>query len=66
MSSAHIFYIPVIFMVGLLAGYFVGRRAAEAEQREEQRRLKRRKALKQQGTEGGETDQQETAAKAQQ
>jgi uncharacterized protein YneF (UPF0154 family) len=64
MSSAHIFYIPVIFMVGLLAGYFVGRRAAEAEQREEQRRLKRRKALKQQGTEG-ETAQEETAAKAQ-
>jgi len=55
MSSAHIFYIPVIFMVGLLAGYFVGRRAAEAEQREEQRRLKRRKALKgRQNTESAE------------
>lgn len=48
MSSAHIFYIPVLFMVGLLAGYFLGRRAAEAEQKEEKRRLQRRKALREQ------------------
>lgn len=48
MSSAHIFYIPVLFMVGLLAGYFMGRRAAEAEQEEEKRRLQRRKALREQ------------------
>ena len=46
MSSAHVFYIPVIFLVGLLAGYFMGRNAAEAEREEKRRRMKRRKAMK--------------------
>ena len=35
MSSAHVFYIPVIFFVGLLAGYFMGRNAAEEESDED-------------------------------
>jgi hypothetical protein len=64
MSSAHIFYIPVIFMVGLLAGYFVGRRAAEADQREQQRRLKRRKALKER--QGAENETAESAKNTEQ
>lgn len=45
-STAHIFYIPVIFFVGVLVGYFVGRRAYEAELREKRRRAGRRKGLR--------------------
>ncbi|MFB6265231.1 MAG: hypothetical protein ABEL76_16655 [Bradymonadaceae bacterium] len=43
MSSAHVFYIPVIFLVGLLAGYFAGRRAAEVDLEEKRRRYRRRR-----------------------
>lgn len=56
MSSAHIFYIPVIFVVGLLAGYFMGRNAAEAERAEQRKRLKRRKALQKKKQEKAESE----------
>lgn len=45
MSSAHIFYIPVILLVGVFAGYYVGRWAAEQEEIERRKRLKRRQKL---------------------
>jgi hypothetical protein len=46
MSSAHVFYIPVIFVVGLLFGYFAGRRAAETEREEKRDRLRSRRNLR--------------------
>ena len=52
MSSAHIFYIPVILLVGVFAGYFIGKAAAEKEASERARRLKRREALKKKREEG--------------
>lgn len=45
MSSAHVFYIPVTFMVGLLFGYFAGRQAAEHERKKKRKRVKRRKQM---------------------
>lgn len=47
LSAAHIFYIPIIFIVGLLAGFFLGKQAAEKEARELRRRRERRKAVHQ-------------------
>lgn len=44
MTSAHIFYIPVIFFVGLLAGYFVGENAAERRLKKRREKLRRRRA----------------------
>lgn len=41
MSTAHIFYIPLLVLVGIFAGYFIGRHTAEEEERE--RRLKARR-----------------------
>ena len=46
MSSAHIFYIPIIFFVGVFAGFFLGRRAAENEARELKKRRARRQAIR--------------------
>ncbi|MFP4598027.1 MAG: hypothetical protein ACLFVJ_07235 [Persicimonas sp.] len=46
LSTAHIFYIPVILMVGIFAGYFLGRQAAEKEAAELKKRRARRKALR--------------------
>ena len=54
MSSAHFFYITIIFLVGLSVGFFLGRRALEAELKERQRRHKRREALRQKGREADE------------
>lgn len=45
MSTAHIFYIPVILLVGIFLGYFVGRQMAENEAKERLRRSKRRAAM---------------------
>ncbi|TXD40815.1 hypothetical protein FRC96_05075 [Lujinxingia vulgaris] len=45
MTTAHIFYIPVMIAVGMLAGFFLGRRSAELEAQERRKRLKRRKAM---------------------
>lgn len=44
-STAHIFYIPVLILVGAFAGYYVGRAAAEREAAEEARVAQRKKAL---------------------
>lgn len=48
MTSAHIFYIPIILFVGLLAGYFLGQRAAERKLQKRREKLKRRRALQKQ------------------
>lgn len=42
MNTAHIFYIPILLMVGFFMGFFSGRRAAESEQAEAQRKRARR------------------------
>lgn len=46
MSSAHIFYIPIALFIGLLAGFYLGRRAAQDEARELRKRRERRKTLR--------------------
>jgi hypothetical protein len=56
-SSAHIFYIPAIFVVGVLAGFFMGQRSAEAAIKKRQKRAKRRKKLKEQQETGSEESQ---------
>ena len=48
MSSAHIFYIPIILLVGIFAGFFLGRRAVEAENEARLRRRKRQQAAREQ------------------
>jgi len=46
MSTAHIFYIPVILLVGIFAGYFLGRNAAERQARHAARRRRRKEAIR--------------------
>lgn len=46
MTTAHIFYIPVILFVGVFAGYFLGRRSVEEEQRRRKKKRARRQALR--------------------
>lgn len=48
MSSAHIFYIPIILLVGIFAGFFLGRRAVEAENEARLRRRRRQQAAREQ------------------
>lgn len=55
-STAHIFYIPVIFLVGVFAGFFLGRRAAEQEARKLEKRRKRREQLRKKKAEAAESD----------
>ncbi len=43
MTSSHIFYIPVLILVGFFAGFFIGRRAAEVEAAEAKRKRARRR-----------------------
>lgn len=45
-STAHIFYIPVLVLVGAFAGYYVGRMTAEKEQADRERRARRKEKLK--------------------
>lgn len=45
-STAHIFYIPVILLVGIFAGYYIGRATADREAAERRKSAKRRQALK--------------------
>ncbi|MEZ4458924.1 MAG: hypothetical protein R3E66_04205 [bacterium] len=49
MSSAHIFYIPVFLLIGMFAGYFLGRWRADEEEREKRRAHKRQMALRKSG-----------------
>jgi hypothetical protein len=42
MSSAHVFYIPLMILCGVAVGYFLGMRAAEGEARQRQKRRERR------------------------
>lgn len=44
-STAHIFYIPVLILVGVFAGYYLGRAAADKERAEAERRAARKKKL---------------------
>ena len=44
-STAHIFYIPVLVLVGLFAGYYLGRVSAEKEQAERSKRAARKAKL---------------------
>lgn len=44
-STAHIFYIPVLVLVGVFAGYYLGRAAADKEREEASRRAQRRQKL---------------------
>lgn len=46
MTSSHIFYIPLVFLLGLILGIMLGRRSAVV-QREEEERLARRRAARQ-------------------
>jgi F0F1-type ATP synthase assembly protein I len=41
-SSAHVFYLPVMILIGFFAGFFAGRRAAEADEAAARKRLERR------------------------
>lgn len=36
MSSSHIYYIPLLLMVGLAVGHFLGRRSAIVQRNEEE------------------------------
>jgi len=44
-STAHIFYIPILVLVGVFAGYFIGRHMAEVEEFEKRKKARRRAAL---------------------
>ena len=46
MTTAHLFYIPLVILLGTAVGYVVGRKLLLAEQ-EEQRRLADRRARRQ-------------------
>ena len=46
MSTAHIFYLPIIFVVGLFAGYFIGRVQAEKDLAERRKKARRRAAAR--------------------
>ncbi len=59
MSTAHIFYLPIIFVVGLFAGYFIGRVQADKDLEERRKRARRRAAaerLKQDAEAAGEEE----------
>ncbi len=45
MTTAHIFYIPLILAVGMLAGFFIGQNAAESRLKKQAKKQKRRQAL---------------------
>ena len=45
MTTAHLFYIPIILLAGVLAGFFLGRRAADESVRERRKKLARRRAI---------------------
>lgn len=47
MSSAHIFYLPIMLALGVAIGYYVGRRAAENDAMLAKKRLARRNAMAQ-------------------
>lgn len=40
MTSSHIFYIPLILLAGFVLGIVVGRRSAEVQRAEEERRAR--------------------------
>ncbi len=44
MTGAHLFYIPILLLVGFFGGFFAGKRAAEQEALREQRRKQRKEA----------------------
>ncbi len=40
MTAAHVIYIPVALLVGMVVGYILGSRAVRAEMAERRRRMK--------------------------
>lgn len=54
MTSAHIFYIPVILLVGLMAGFFLGQRATEKKLEKRRKKRKRRRAMQNRSPREGE------------
>jgi hypothetical protein len=46
MSSAHLFYVPILLAVGFFAGFFAGRRVAEQDIHAAHERLQRRERLR--------------------
>ncbi len=41
MTPQHVIYIPMVAMIGLIAGYIAGSRAVRAEYQKRERRLKK-------------------------
>jgi uncharacterized protein YneF (UPF0154 family) len=46
MTSSHVFYIPLILLAGFILGLVVGRRSAELQRLEDEKRKKREAARK--------------------
>lgn len=44
MTSAHLFYIPAMLLVGMVAGFITGRRMLQAELDDQRRRAERQAA----------------------
>lgn len=44
MTTGHIFFIPMVLLVGLVLGILIGRRSVEAESAEQERLARRRAA----------------------
>ncbi|MCA9516437.1 MAG: hypothetical protein KC635_15965 [Myxococcales bacterium] len=53
-TSSHIFYIPIVFVLGLILGVVLGRRSALV-QIEEEKRLAQRKAARKSGAASADT-----------
>jgi hypothetical protein len=52
MTSGHIFYIPIMIIIGLVVGYYLGRQAEEkaAAQHSERRQRRQRRAPEDEGS----------------
>ena len=45
MSTAHFFYLPVLILVGVFAGFYLGKQSAEDELRERLKAKRRKEKL---------------------
>lgn len=46
MTTAHLFYIPVLLLIGVFAGYFIGRHSMEEELKRRRKKRARREAVR--------------------